>query len=887
MKKSRISMGVLALSAAMAGLAVSAVPEGRHFLLEGESPPGTVRFVSHQTIELSDAAAKTTWVTVTRTGDFSDPRYGAFSITPTMLSQMVSNFDKRVTGQDIYIDVAHKHSDGAAAKVVKLEVQDNRLRALVEWTPFGVAAVRDRGFTYLSAEFHEAWTDNEKGAAHGCVLLGAGLTIRPVIKHLDPVQLSTTDNSDRDYRLLLSPTLIKQLTETEMKKYLEQLLARLILLGFTDANAKPLLDLAEKQLTSVLAEESKCLAVLDSLCLTADAAMKQIKAAGGTGNFTITLASPGGENPEQIVERLLAQRETAAITTATTLAAKLKLLSDTIADGDKTLTPEGVKKFADDYAPMVTAASTDDQVKHLASLAVKQAKALSAAHKLVGLGYNPASGNVHITVETGNSIKSLQATVDQRLGLTNEKDPIRFERTGGTLLAANKDFAEKVLAEFDRANGEVLFRENELHKSLAAGVGSVSDVAVPKIAERTVLREALYGLMSLGLVNVGTAAFANVITIPYSYRDTTAAGVDGLRRYEGQAIRKGGIIQTEEETRPIPQKLAFQLSSEMRMLLGASVIDFEPVAENMRNMVRIVGEDVEAINLNELATSADEFAAVAVVAENRGADVDGTKRIFALASFPVIRPRKVYDLKGVQQGSTANPIVVTLNSVVREEYILPADGTALAAGTYYVMDYNLGELQFVNQAGVAVTPTNAWPLTVSYSYSTNVSKFDTDLGSDAVDVKWDKLLFAIGGRKAVIEDDRFYTPNMILMSGNVNNALSQAKTFQANSARVATGLASDGSVGFVKDMPVWRPRAPRSAFGDTRILVGERGTTRFRMVKPWAVNPLEQARNSAGAFIDAQETFGTQWVGSHTPTQLKGSKTSTILYSATGRVSRA
>ena len=879
-------MGVMLAVTAMAAASASAVPQGRHFLLEDEATPGVVRFLT-QAIELAEGE-KQTWITVTRTGDFTDPRYDKFSITPLMLSQMVSNFDKRVVGQDLYIDVAHKHSDGAAAKVLQLKVEGGKLRALVEWTPFGIDAVKKRGFTYLSAEFHENWTDNEKGVAHGCVLLGAGLTIRPVIKNLDPVLLSTGDDDHANpVRVLISPALLKQLTETDMN-YLQMLLARLIALGFTEATAKPLLDAAEKQLEAAKDDKAKCLATVEAWAVAGDTAMKQIKAAGGDGKtVVIQLAAPETGDVAGEVAKQLAARDTAAAATATTLATKLKLLSDTIKEGDKTLTDEGVKKFAEDYAPMVTATTTDDQVKHLAALAVKQAQKLSAAQKLVGLGYNPASGSVHITVETGNSIKLLQETVDKRLGLTNEKDAARFERTGGVLLAANKDFAEKVLAEFDRANGEMLFKESELHKSLAAGVGSVSDVAVPKIAERTVLREALYGLMSLGLVNVGTAAFANVITIPYSYRDTTAAGVDGLRRYEGQAIRKGGIIQTEEETRPIPQKLAFQLSSEMRMLLGASVIDFEPVAENMRNMVRIVGEDVEAINLNELATSADEFAAVAVVTENRGADVDGTKRVFPLANFPVIRPRKVYDLKGVQQGSTVNPIVVTLNSVVRNEYILPADGTALAAGTYYVMDYNLGELQFVTEAGVAMTPTNAWPLTVSYSYSTNVSKFDTDLGSDAVDVKWDKLLFSIGGRKAVIEDDRYYTPNMILMSGNVNNALSQAKTFQANSARVATGLASDGSVGFIKDMPVWRPRAPRSAFGDTRILVGERGTTRFRMVKPWAVNPMEQARNNAGAFIDAQETFGTQWVGSHTPTQLKGSKTSVILYSATGRVARA
>jgi hypothetical protein len=104
---------------------------------------------------------------------------------------------------------------------------------------------------------------------------------------------------------------------------------------------------------------------------------------------------------------------------------------------------------------------------------------------------------------------------------------------------------------------------------------------------------------------------------------------------------------------------------------------------------------------------------------------------------------------------------------------------------------------------------------------------------------------------------------------------------------VATGLAGDGSVGFVKDMAVFRPRAPGSLFGDTRIVVGERGNTRFRMVKPWSMTAMEQARDVAtGAFIDAQEAFGTQWVGSHTPTQLKGAATSIVLFSTIGRIAR-
>jgi hypothetical protein len=886
MKRSLIALAAVAAAHAFGAPAGLDRP-GRRIVLgedDDKARMGLVRFLSTK-IELAEGA-KETWVTITRTGDFSDPRYGDFKITPTHLEQMVKNFDSGVLGQDVFLDVAHKPSDGAAGKFTKLTIENGRLRGLVQWTEFGMDAVKKRGFAYLSAEYHENWKDNEKQVAHGCVLLGAGLTTRPVIKNLDPVTLSEQDDDHApEIRVAVSPSLLRELTERRDMNFLEQLKAKLKALGLAEGVVTMLLAQAKTQLEAAADDKAREALVLswEETGKAIDAEVKKLGGAGG--NVTITLAQPGGQQVDLASEiaKVLAQQASTAAADKAKVDANLKLLSDTLAE-EKSLTPEGVVKLAADVAPLVTSASTPEQIKALAALQLKNWSAQSAATKLASLGFRTPTGNVQIVVEGGSEIKALQAEIDKRLGLTEKKDPKRFELTGGELLSANEKFAERVLAEYDAAYGADLVRER---KALAAGDGSVSDVAVPRIVERTVIREVLYNLISLQLMDVGTAPFANVIDIPYSYRDGSAAGVNALRRYELQAIRKAGIIQTTEETRPIPQKLAFRIASEMQMLLSASTINFDAIAENLRNMVRIVGEDTEAINLNELAQSADEYGAIAVVAENRGADVNGVKRIYPLANFPVVKPRKVYDLKGVQVGNTLNPITVTLGGVVRNEYALPADGSALAAGTYWVMNYNLGELQFVDQVGAPVTPANGTALTVSYSYSTNVKKFDTDQGAVDTDVFWDTLLFAIGGRKAVIEDDRYYTPNMILMSGNVNNQLSQAKTFQANSARTATSLASDGSVGLVKDMPVWRPRAPGTLFGDTRILVGERATSRFRMVKPWEVTPLEQARDANGNFIDGKEAFGHQWIASHTPTQLKGSKTSVILYSTAGRVARA
>ncbi|MGE4241718.1 phage protease [Ramlibacter sp.] len=880
------AMHVAATAAAIASQAGTF--GGRHFLLEEASAAiGRVRFLS-QAVELAEGQ-KQSWVTLTRVGDFSDPRYGRFSITLDMLNQMVGNFDKRVLGQDIFIDVSHRPSDGAAAKILKLAIETGRLRALVEWTAFGIDAVRNRGFTYLSAEFHEKFTDNEKQLQHGCVLLGAGLTIRPVIKQLDPIQLSVDDGDHVDAaRICISPALLRELTQLSQESdmdHLKQLEEKLKALGLSDAVVTKLLAEAKKQIDAAADVKAKDAIVLawEETGKTVHAEVKKLAAAGGGGNVTITLATPDA-NVEDAVTKALAARDKAADDAKTSLQAKHKLLADTIKAGDSTLTDEGVTALATPMHALITAVSTDDQVKALAAMVVDNAKKLSAAVKLATLGYAPPSGSVHISVDSSNEVKSLQETVDKRLGYTRtEGDEKRFYATGGRLLAANKEYADRVLAEYDRAHGAHLHIE---HKALAAGTGIISDIKVPYSVERTVLREALYNLISLNFMNVGTAAMAPQVMIPYSWRDTTAAGTVNTRIYERQAIQKAGIKQDWDIAYPIPQKLAFNVSNEMQYLLAASPINFDPIAENVANMVRIVGEDTEAINLNEIVRASDEYAVVAVSNE-AVASGDGTKTIFALNNFPVAKPRKYFDLQGAQVGSTVNAISVSINSVATAgEYLPNPDGTALANGTYWVMDYNLGEVRFVNQAGVAVVPPNTHAIVASYSYSTNVSKFDIDLGSLTVGAKYDNLLTAIGTRRSVIEDDRYYTANMVLMTGGVDNALGQATTFTANGARTGTSLNADGTVGVTKGVGTFKVRGPGLLINDNRIVVAERGNSHFRMLKPWSMGPLQDARNSNGNFIAAKEGYGEQFIASHTPVNRKLAATSVVLYSGNGRVDR-
>ncbi len=850
--------------------------------LEAGIYSGAVRALSGLHVDLEEGKSSS-WVTVTRTGSFSDPRYGKFDITRPMLLAMVANFEQRTFGQDVFIDVAHKPDGGAAGKILRLTVEGDRLRALVEWTPLGLSAIRERGFRYLSAEYHENWQDNESGAKHGPVLLGAGLVTRPAIKRLDPIQLSEfCDDGGQGVPTFVHPILLSELIEdlkmkwSELIKLLKQQLSSM--------------KLAEPVISSVAAAAGKALegvtdeAVAKALCAEFEATGKSLSEQIGDKAVTLDIKLPvlGKQLSEADVSRLLAEAMDKKAADEKALAEKreanIKVLSDAIAAVQGFDEPMRVA-LAAEVADLITPDMSADQVKRLAANQIKHGNELVAARKLSALGFEFA-GSAHISVDSSNEVKALQEVADRRLGLADLSDAQRYRATGGTLQAANKKLAEAVLAAFDAQHGRRLHIE---HKMLSAGDGLVSDVAVPATFERTVIREALYALVGLQFVDSGIAPFSGTHDIPYSYRDTSAAGINSTRVYEGGEIPRAGMKQAAETAYPIPQKLAFEVSDELRYLTAnGQLANWDVVAENARNAIRIIGEDTERLLFNEQLNASDQYAVTAVTNEAT-ATANGTKTIFCLDNFPVVRPKKVYDLQGAQVGSTLYPVVVKSNNVTISEY----DGTGTQAdGLYYSIDYNLGEISFVDEAGAALAPTNTHAIVVSYSYTTNVYKFDTDQGSVATDLFWDTFLYRYGLRKNVIEGLRSHRADFGLMSGTVMTTIEQARSFVESGARNGTNLDSLGNLGMVKGVPNYKSFAPNLAMGDVRVLIGERGLTRYRMAKAWTMGQLQDQKGGSGRFIGKKEAYGDQYVFLHTPTQLKAGLTSIVLYSGTARVDR-
>lgn len=834
-------------------------------LIRLEAAPGEVRRFVSGGVQLAEGR-ESSWVTVTRTGQFSDPRYGQFEITRELLEQMVRNFDGAVYGQKVFIDVAHRPQDGAAGEVLKLAVEGDRLRALVKWTEFGRKAVQERGFAYLSAEYHENWKDNEKGEPHGCVLLGAGLVTRPCIKRLDPVVLS---EGDGDAPVVLHPKLQAELIqeiEAMKEKYLKKLREYL-------ASLKSLSEGVIEQMVKALGaalEQVTDEAQAVRLCEAFEGQGKVLAEQIGGQAASVTLNMAGGLDAAAVkaeVARVLAEQAEQAKRLAEGVDAKRKLFADTLAEAGKGLSEATRKELAESLTGMIGADTPDAAIKALAESQAKLAEKMEATRQLSSMGFVVA-GRPFISVDSTNEVKALQESVDKRLRLTGS----------APLTDANREMADKVLAEFDAARAHDLHAE---HRMLAAGDGIVSDVAVPAIFERTVIREALYQLVGLQFVNSGTYPFSSSALIPYSYRDTTAAGRSSARVYEGQGVPRAGVKQTSDTAYPIPQKLAFEVSDELRYLTGNGQLDFDIVAENVRNAVRIIGEDTEKLIFDEQVNASDEYSVVAVTNEAT-ATANGTNKVFVLDNFPVVRPRKVFDLQGNQVGSTVNPITITLNAVAITEWV-----AGVGAGTYWTMDYNLGELRFVNQAGTVIAPTNTYAIVCSYSYTTNVYKFDTDLGSLTVKQKWDDFLYRFGLRKALIEDQRSYRADLGLMSGTVMTAIEQAETFGANFGRPGTNLTADGNLGRIKGVPSFKAFAPGLAMADQRVVIGERNLTRLRLMKPWSMNQLENQKDANGRFTGKKEAYGDQFLVLHTPTPLKAGLTSIVLYSSSARVDRA
>jgi hypothetical protein len=237
----------------------------------------------------------------------------------------------------------------------------------------------------------------------------------------------------------------------------------------------------------------------------------------------------------------------------------------------------------------------------------------------------------------------------------------------------------------------------------------------------------------------------------------------------------------------------------------------------------------------------------------------------------------------VQVGSTAHPIVIEYDATGSAGWTALTEWSAgVGAGTYYRIDYNLAELWLVNASNVIQVPVAAAKIRYTLDYSTNAVTFDTKVASGYLTKDWwDLGLRVIGRRKATLRESRYYNPNTCVLSELLAEDIMQADGFSKDGERMGTGLNADGSMGMIRGMSAFSLAVPGSWLGSNRMLVKQRGLTRYKIADPWAMTEMQEYRDpTTGKYTGEKSAYGQQWSVFHTPTELKGGITSIIFYNS-------
>jgi phage I-like protein len=124
-------------------------------------------------------------------GEYNHPMYGKITFDEAKAKEMATGVANKVRGQDLDIDYDHKAHGGDAAGWVKAaEAGKDALYLTVSWTETAVKKIREKAYRYFSPEFDWKWKHPQTQVVHQNVLFGGGITNRPFLKGILPINLS-------------------------------------------------------------------------------------------------------------------------------------------------------------------------------------------------------------------------------------------------------------------------------------------------------------------------------------------------------------------------------------------------------------------------------------------------------------------------------------------------------------------------------------------------------------------------------------------------------------------------------------------------------------------------------------------------------------------------
>lgn len=173
-------------------------------IIKDQIPPAerhTGYLVDLSTVQLEDIEGSensSSWVHALSVGEYKHPLWGKLKFPASRIQRFADNLNNRIRGIDPAIDYGHFSSGEAAGWVQSGEARANGLWIFVEWTKAAAEKIRNKEYRYFSSDFADEWEDPETGTTYEDVLLGGGLTNRPFLKNLVPVNLSELYGKEKE-----------------------------------------------------------------------------------------------------------------------------------------------------------------------------------------------------------------------------------------------------------------------------------------------------------------------------------------------------------------------------------------------------------------------------------------------------------------------------------------------------------------------------------------------------------------------------------------------------------------------------------------------------------------------------------------------------------------
>src|SRR5215831_21092053 len=151
-------------------------------------------FISFADTLLVDKASGLYWLEALPARTFHTDSYGEVVVDQAKLERMVHNFRNNVRQQEVAIDYNHgrdvSKGDKASGWIRDVKIGDNgSLWYGVEFTDNAKNEIAAKEWRYFSAEWADDWL-REDGETFQDVIVGGGLTNRPIAKGMVPINFS-------------------------------------------------------------------------------------------------------------------------------------------------------------------------------------------------------------------------------------------------------------------------------------------------------------------------------------------------------------------------------------------------------------------------------------------------------------------------------------------------------------------------------------------------------------------------------------------------------------------------------------------------------------------------------------------------------------------------